>query len=42
MVAAGSASEMLFACNRETEFNRLKRAEFVGTYLCLIMEAEPA
>jgi hypothetical protein len=41
MVEAGSASEMLFACNRETKFNRLSRAEFVGTYLCLIMEAEP-
>jgi hypothetical protein len=41
MVEAWYASEMLFACNRETEFNRLSRAEFVGTYLCLIMEAEP-
>jgi hypothetical protein len=42
MMETGSASEMLFACNREVEFNRLNRTEFVVTYLCPIMEAESA
>jgi len=33
---------MLFACNREVEFNGLNRTEFLVTYLCLIMEVESA
>jgi len=37
-----SASQMLFACNREVKFNRLNRTGFVVTNLCLIMEAESA
>ena len=42
MMETGSVSEILFACNREVEFNGLSRTEFVVTYLCLIMEAESA
>jgi hypothetical protein len=42
MMETGSASEMLFASNREVEFNRLTRTEFVVTHLRLITEAELA
>jgi len=40
LMDTGSASQMLFACNREVEFNGLSRTGFVVTYLCLITEAE--